>query len=321
MSSACAVVVTYNRPELLLENIEALVAQTFKLKTIVVVDNYSTKDTLVKLYDKGYLSAYSDEIIKNGGKINTVLYNANGEPIEFILLRLNKNVGGSGGFNKGMRYFYENTVDDLVWIMDDDTIPHDNSLLELMKGYNYLVENKYNPGFMCSRVLEINSTHGNSPVFTSGNDIFKYFSLDNQFISVEACSFVSALFTRASMRKCGLPIKEFFIWHDDLEYTGRMSKMFDNIICLASTVLHKRELNAAIEQITDNNCFKYINGFRNEAFLNMEMHNPIRRSLRLMISHFKKIHNSRISFRNKYKLLVSSLYGVFLFRPKREYFE
>lgn len=321
MSKVCAVVVTYNRPELLLENIHALISQEFKLQTILIVDNYSNKDTLVKLQDGGYINHFSDNFVKFGGEIKSRVTNKQGEEIEFIVLRLSKNIGGSGGFNKGMRYFYEKTTDDLIWIMDDDTIPYQSSLIELMKGYNYLIASNYNPGFICSRVLEVDHTHGNAPLFTTGNDIFKYFSHEYQFLSVDGCSFVSVLFTRKSLFECGLPIKEFFIWHDDLEYTLRMARKFNNVICLSSIVLHKRELSAAIEEITNENCFKYINGFRNEMFLNTEMDKPIRRIIRLIINRTRKIKNSKISNKNKLRLIYSLINGVLFFRPKREYFK
>lgn len=42
MPSVVAVVVTYNRIELLKECIDALKAQTYPLYKIIIVDNYST---------------------------------------------------------------------------------------------------------------------------------------------------------------------------------------------------------------------------------------------------------------------------------------
>lgn len=323
MSNVCAVVVTYNRPELLLENIQALVSQEFKLQTILIVDNYSNKDTLVKLQDSGYINYFSDDFVKSGGEIKSIITNKQDEEIEFIILRLSKNTGGSGGFNKGMRYFYEKTTDDLVWVMDDDTIPYNDSLLKLINAYNYLTNNNYRPGFICSRVLETNKTHGNTPVFTSGNDIFKYFSDDEPFISVDGCSFVSALFTRISLFECGLPIKEFFIWRDDTEYTGRMKGVFDNAICLSSVVIHKRGIVVDEHKISQKNFFKFQNGFRNEMFLMSEDTSIFRipNMIRQIIIHWRVIKNSNIVFIKKLQLLKSLLVGALFFRPKREYFK
>ena len=34
---------------------------------------------------------------------------------------------------KGVRYFMEHTTDDFVWLMDDDTVVHPDTLTELLK--------------------------------------------------------------------------------------------------------------------------------------------------------------------------------------------
>ena len=56
-----SVVVTYNRKELLLECIEALIKQTYELEKIIIIDNNSTDGTYDSLKDKGYLE--NDKVI------------------------------------------------------------------------------------------------------------------------------------------------------------------------------------------------------------------------------------------------------------------
>ena len=91
-----AVVVTYNRLPMLKEVIAALQASETPVDNIIVVDNKSNADT------QEYLTSLGDQI---------------------RYVRLEENIGGAGGFNKGIRYFMEETVDDYVWLMDDDTVP------------------------------------------------------------------------------------------------------------------------------------------------------------------------------------------------------
>ena len=75
MERAAAVVVTYNRKDLLLKNIEALTAQTRKdLLDILIIDNASTDGT------KGQLKSYIDT--------NRIIYENTGA-----------NLGGAGGFH------------------------------------------------------------------------------------------------------------------------------------------------------------------------------------------------------------------------------
>ena len=43
-------------------------------------------------------------------------------------------------------------------------------------------------------------------------------------VQAEQATFVSLLLRAATVQKVGLPIKEFFIWGDDIEYTRRIAR-------------------------------------------------------------------------------------------------
>ena len=79
--SICAVVVTYNRKELLLRCLQALEQQSYSLEHIVIVDNASTDGTVDFLEQQGYL-----------------------ENPKVTLLSLLENQGGAGGFHAGIKY-------------------------------------------------------------------------------------------------------------------------------------------------------------------------------------------------------------------------
>ena len=83
-----AVVVTYNRKELLKECLDALLAQTHPLDSIILIDNASTDGTPEFLKEKGFL---------DNPKIDYV--------------RLSENSGGAGGFYEGMKRGYEKGFD------------------------------------------------------------------------------------------------------------------------------------------------------------------------------------------------------------------
>jgi rhamnopyranosyl-N-acetylglucosaminyl-diphospho-decaprenol beta-1,3/1,4-galactofuranosyltransferase len=99
-----AVVVTFNRKELLRQNIDALLCQTYPLNTIMVIDNHSSDGTETLLKDAGYLD-------------NPI--------IQYI--RLSENLGGAGGFYEGVKTAYEKDYD-WIWGMDDDAIPEKQAL-------------------------------------------------------------------------------------------------------------------------------------------------------------------------------------------------
>ena len=104
-----AIVVTYNRKELLKECLDSLLNQTLPLDLIIIIDNNSTDGTPEFLEERDYL--------KNG-KINYV--------------RLSENTGGAGGFCEGMKRGY-NKGFSWLWLMDDDVKPANDCLEKLFK--------------------------------------------------------------------------------------------------------------------------------------------------------------------------------------------
>jgi GT2 family glycosyltransferase len=104
-----AVVVTYNRKELLLKNLKALLQQSYQPGKIFVIDNACTDGT------KNYLEHHG-----------LFLHSQ----IEYV--RLEENTGGAGGFSEGIKRAYEAGAD-WIWGMDDDAFPQDNALETLVQ--------------------------------------------------------------------------------------------------------------------------------------------------------------------------------------------
>lgn len=215
MNSVCAVVVTYNRKKLLEENINALMNQTYKDLDILVVDNNSNDGTAEML------EKYKSE--------------------KLLYVNTGKNIGGSGGFNLGVRKAIEKKYD-YCWLMDDDTIPNDSALEVLMKKTKQL-NNEFS--FLCSKVEWIDGTISkmNKPK-ASENWIENLEMIKHEkTIPVETCSFVSCFINLKDMKQYGLPIKEFFIYADDWEYTERIGKIKPAFLLLDSVVVHKMKEN------------------------------------------------------------------------------
>ncbi|MFC6933555.1 glycosyltransferase [Actinomadura yumaensis] len=100
-----AVVVTYERRELLTEALGALAAQTAPPAVVIVVDNASTDGT-ADLVRERFASA--------------------------DLVELSRNTGGAGGFAAGTARALELDAD-LIWLMDDDTVPEPGALAALLE--------------------------------------------------------------------------------------------------------------------------------------------------------------------------------------------
>lgn len=214
MNKVAAVVVTYNRKELLKECIEALKASTCSVD-VIIVDNNSTDGT------KEYIS----DLI--GGNV--------------IYKRLKKNLGGAGGFSAGMKYAVKKGYE-YVWIMDDDTIVKKDTLEVLLKAKDEMSDDF---GFISSSVKWIDGSDCKMNRQTYKEQISDY---EKSYVMkgiypVKAATFVSLLFSSDAIKQIGLPLKEYFIWGDDKEYTLRMSNEFACYNVVDSQVVHKMNNN------------------------------------------------------------------------------
>ena len=93
--------------------------------------------------------------------------------------------------------------------------------------------------------------------------------LQEGLLPVRKATFVSMLLKAEIVREVGLPIKEFFIWGDDQEYTERISKKYKCYLVLSSVVQHKTKNNLGSDISTDSpeRIERYFYAYRNELYI------------------------------------------------------
>ena len=288
-----AVVVTYNRKELLKECVEALLNQSYENCVILIVDNASTDGT----YD--YMKEYIDNkklVYKNTGA----------------------NLGGAGGFNYGMKEAIKMGCD-YVWVMDDDCIVKENTLEELIKfasnmndNFGYLSSTvKWTDGTICKMNVQRKS------IYKKVDD----FSLDSQ--KVKMASFVSMFFKSSVIEDVGLPIKDFFIWGDDWEYSKRISNKYDCYMLKNSEVIHKCKNNMGVDISKEENNrldrFKFC--YRNEGYMYRKsgLFALMYMFLKIFYHIFKVLTSKCKNKFKKIKIILKFSLSAFSFHPKIEY--
>ncbi|WP_125590193.1 glycosyltransferase family 2 protein [Companilactobacillus jidongensis] len=244
-----ALVVTFNRMKLLQECLSAIEIQTTPVDHLIVIDNHSSDGT------KEFLDGFADD------KLDVV--------------HMSQNLGGSAGFYRGMEEFIASNNDELLWLMDDDTIPEPDTLQKLLVASH----NIYDFGFLASNVRWIDGSPAlmNIPVVdpldwnqnASGEDFYPV---------IKSASFVSLMLPRTVIQQVGLPYKEFFIWGDDAEYTSRISQQYTSYFVPDSVVIHKMKQNTGVDIVTDdsNRLDRYFYSFRNRMFLARQHHGKLR---------------------------------------------
>lgn len=182
-----AVVVTYNRLNMLKEGIEALKKQSCKPEAIIVVNNGSTDGTDI------WLASQNDLIVYN-----------------------QQNLGGAGGFNRGIKEAYDAGFD-WVWVMDDDGYPAAQCLEELMHATEKRTEVDVWGCIVLDRE-DHSSLAFNCEQVTNDTGRINW---DVEFIYGWAPFFNGVMFSRDIIRRVGYPNSELFIWGDEVDYFER----------------------------------------------------------------------------------------------------
>lgn len=98
-NTVCAVVVTYNRKNLLLECLEAIRRQTRPVDAIYIIDNASTDGTPEVLKENGYIPELPPFNLSEPYEIEHKISNlVDGNPINVFYVRMYENTGSAGGF-------------------------------------------------------------------------------------------------------------------------------------------------------------------------------------------------------------------------------
>ncbi|MGN6376167.1 MAG: glycosyltransferase family 2 protein [Sphingomonas sp.] len=226
----CAVVLTYNRRDMLERCLAALVAQTRRCDRIVVVDNASGDGTAAMLAERW------------------------GDSVEVYSLR--KNIGAAGGFNLGMHIAYRVGAD-FVWAMDDDVIAAPDALEELLVAQRLLAGHGVAPPYLVSVPRSTTGQLTEMPDIDRRRNVLGFPAwaewLEHGLAPTLGATFASILLPRETLREHGLPVASMFIFGEDREFTVRVTRERPGFLVARSHVLHARKLEGALDTRTEAN--------------------------------------------------------------------
>ncbi|KKC27760.1 glycosyltransferase family 2 protein [Sphingomonas sp. SRS2] len=230
MRSVSAVVLTYNRRDLVEDCLRAIGAQSHPVDRIVVIDNGSTDGT-------------ADMLARNWS-----------DKIELHILP--KNLGAAGGFNAGIRMAYRSQAD-AIWVMDDDVMPDPDALERLIDADALLRARHLDPPFVISTARTPGGIVTNVPDIDLARNSLSYQNwpelLEHCLVPVRRATFVSILLPRATLDEFGLPIASMFIWGEDTEYTARITRERAGYLVGNSRAVHVRQLDGKLDIRTETN--------------------------------------------------------------------
>jgi GT2 family glycosyltransferase len=160
------------------------------------------------------------------------------------------NLGGAGGFHRGIKEAYKSGYE-FLWIMDDDVVPTESAIENLLKEKEFIEK----PGFLCSLIRSDDGDTINVPTIDMRPGITGYATwgqyLNHKIVKVREATFVSVVIPRAVLKEIGLPIKEFFIWGDDIEFTRRITSKWNGYLIGGSEVIHRRAQNSTLNIVSE----------------------------------------------------------------------
>jgi GT2 family glycosyltransferase len=206
--SVCAVVVTCNRKELLVQCLEHLHNQSRPLDEILVIDNASEDGTAAEL------TCFDGIVVE----------------------RLPTNIGGAGGFKHGLSLAHRRGFD-WIWLLDDDTFPDQDCLEAMLKG---ALRAPRPPSLLSSAVHWRDSTlHPMNRPWLRWNRRGEFATTAGDgLVLIRAATFVSTMIHRGAVDRHGLPYAHYFLWLDDIEYTGRILRQETGYLIPESRVVH-----------------------------------------------------------------------------------
>jgi GT2 family glycosyltransferase len=235
-----ALVLTLNRKSTVKECINSLLKQ--KIDLILVVDNGSSDGT--------------SEMIKKEYSSKRV-----------VLIRNEINLGSAGGYSTGIKEAYNHKID-WLWLFDDDCEALENSLKELKIAKEKLIKQKVDVGFLSSFINNLDEGTFPVDIRYDSEKWAKYY--EDSILEVRWNVYTGMLLNMDAVREVGLPIKEFFLYADDDEFTYRITRKYKGFWVGKSHILHKdyfSKRKAYISADSKKIFFKYKYFLRNSIYM------------------------------------------------------
>lgn len=296
------VVVTYNRCELLLENIQALRQQRFDDRyDVIIVDNASTDGTEAKV---------ETFLAMNNPSCN----------MRFFYQNTGANLGGAGGFQFGIKWAVVHGYG-YLWLMDDDCIPDAGALSALVDADRAL-HGQY--GWLSSQTVWLDGSI--CAMNVQRQTLMRNVSNWQQpLVPCVMASFVSLFVRTEIVREVGLPIKEFFIWTDDWEFTRRISLKHSCYLVNTSRVLHKSAVNipASLADDVPERLPRYRYLYRNDVYLYRRegLRGFCYEVVRLFVHIMRVLLKSRDRKVERIGMLLSGTWAGMSFHPAIEFLD
>ncbi len=239
-------------------------------RIFVVIVTYGLRSSYLKRLVISLLQTSINKIIIVSNKCHTeyreYLEGVNTSENRVIIIENSENLGSAIGFGMGIKEALSDRDCEFVWLMDDDTLPEENTLQTLLEKWQKLSLNygKDNFALVCFRPDQ-------QPEIARGLSSYGYYLRPGSFFSFHLLNMPSRLLRfvlpprhkpvefpevirvpyapyggffahRSVYERIGLPNSNFVLYQDDLEYTLRLTRLGGFIFLCPSARINSQEI-------------------------------------------------------------------------------
>ena len=217
MNDLAVVICNYNKKDFVLGCIESVFASSFKAFDLIVVDNASTDGSAEAIREK-----FADRL--------TLLVNE-------------ENIGGSGGFNRGMQHAMDRGVYKYIHLLDNDVVVDKDAIGEL---YEFMEEHP-EAGACGSLILQMQNPEYIQdfgamivPENLGVKSLYCSKKRDSSLPALVECDYVaacSAMYRSEILKKTDVIDKEFFIYWDDMALSWAIRKAGYKVYAFSKSIV------------------------------------------------------------------------------------
>jgi hypothetical protein len=249
-------------------------------KVAIVIVNWNKKDYLLSLLNSlRNIDNENYEIVV----VDNASTDGSSEAIRYQFPNIHtivnpQNIGGTGGFNTGMRHALQKGVYEYIWLLDNDVQVENNTLSELITAMG----NDQTIGIAGSRIVDTErrditveagafirwDTIDVSPLFRNKKSL----DVENQIEDVDYVAACSALIKVSALDNVGLMDERFFFFWDDMDWGLQFKENGYRVVAVLNSIVYHPAFTEKRNSIID---FYY--GTRNALLTYSKHTNSVKR--------------------------------------------
>lgn len=217
-----------------------------KPNVTAIIVNWNRKNDVIALLDSvAHLDGHHPRVV--------VVDNASSDgsaaaitahPLEVILIENPVNLGGTGGFNTGLRYALDNLEQDYLWLLDNDATVAPgalSALVETMEKDTSIavagskILNAHDPDYIVETGAHID--WGTASVVPVNRNVINPGD-EPKLFDVEYVAICSALFRVSALKQIGVMDERYFLLWDDMDWGASFSQAGYRVVAVNHSVIY-----------------------------------------------------------------------------------